>query len=126
MSGSTGCSYGAAPSTTAARSSRVTACRAPIENFPTRPVTFAGAENRRLRRRLDVDGVAARQIARALRRSADPPRVEQVAVVEVEVEVSGPLDEERPALVEERLERRQVDDGGIGFHLPEIRIHRRR
>ena len=66
------------------------------------------------------------QIVRALRRAADAPRVEQVVAavvaVRVEAEVAGSLDEERPPLVEERLERRQVDDRRIGLDLAEVRV----
>ena len=39
--------------------------------------------------------------------------------------VPGALDEERPPLLEERLERVEVDDRGIGFDLTEVGIHRR-
>ena len=46
--------------------------------------------------------------------------------VETEVEVARAFDEERPPLGEERFERRQVDDRGIGFDLAEVRIDRRR
>ena len=63
----------------------------------------------------------------ALRRPADPPRVEQagaraVVAVETEVERAGAFDEERPPLGEERFERGEVDDRRIRFDLAEVRV----
>ena len=89
------------------------------------------AENLGLRRHVRIDVVPARQIVGALGRAAHPPRVEHAAAravvaVEIEVEVAGSLDEERPPLVEVRFERRQVHNRRIRLHLSEIRIHRRR
>src|SRR5262249_32982062 len=88
-----------------------------------------GAEDRRLRGIRGVDVVAARQDAGALRCAADAARIEQraraVPAVGVEAEGAGSLDEERPALVEEGLERREVDDGRIRFDLAEVGVERR-
>ena len=54
--------------------------------------------------------LARRQTGRSLRRAADAARIEQaravaVVAVDVEPEVAGAFDEERPPLLEERLER---------------------
>ena len=85
------------------------------------------AEDRGLRRRVGVDAFVARKIVEALRRTANPAAVEQtgagaVVAVHREVEVARTLHEERPALGEERFERGQVHDRGIGFDLAEIRV----
>ena len=53
-----------------------------------------------------------------------PAAVHDVAV-HAEVENAGAFDEKRPAFLEERLERRQVDHGRIGVDLTEIGIHGR-
>ena len=66
----------------------------------------------------------------SLRRAADAARIEQaravaVVAVHVEAEGAGALDEERPPLGEERLERVEVHDRRIGFDLAEVGIDRR-
>src|SRR5688572_2806146 len=54
--------------------------------------------------------------------SADATRVEDVAIPALELIRARAFDEEGTLLVEERLERAQIDDGGIGFDLSEIRV----
>ena len=58
---------------------------------------------------------------RAARRAADAPRVEVARPVAAQQ--LSPLGEEGPLLVEEDLERREIHDRGIGFDLPEVRVH---
>ncbi len=87
---------------------------------------LAGREDRRLRGRIGEETVAARQVARALRRPPDPARIEHLAVVEREVEGARSLDEERAALIEKRLERGQVHDRWVGLDLSEVGVHRAR
>ena len=99
--------------TSRASSAPVTALSAPTEKLPTRPVSFAaprivvfaGCVANPLVGRADV----------AMRRPADPARIEQagaaaVVAVQVEREVAGTFDEERPPLGEERFEATEVDD----------------
>ena len=54
------------------------------------------------------------------RRCADASGIEQSALSE---QVRA-LEKERPALVEENLIRREVDDRGVALDLPEIRVER--
>ena len=68
-------------------------------------------------------------IRRELRRPPDTTRVEQpltvavhLAAVHVEAEDPCARDEEGTALLEEGLEGREVEDGGVGLHLPEVRV----
>ena len=70
-------------------------------------------------------------VGRPVRLAADPPRVEEaragaVVAVEVEAQIPGALDEERPTLGVKRLERRQVDHGRVGLDLAEVRVDGRR
>ena len=67
-----------------------------------------------------------------LRAAADAARVEQpraaavdVAAVGVELEDPRALEEERPALAVEGLERGQIELRRIGFHLAEVGVDRR-
>ena len=109
-------------------SSAVTALSAPTENAPTRPVSFAAPMM------VAAAGAAeyssSVELRRALRRAADAARVEQpgagaVVAVDRKLEGARSLDEERPPLLEERLEGVEVDDRRIGFDLTEIGIGRR-
>jgi hypothetical protein len=91
------------------------------------PGELRGAENRGGRGSVDV--IALRV---ALRRPPDAPRVEDERLRAVEApeavrpappevaEDARALDEERPLLLEEGLERRQVHHGGIDLDLPEV------
>ena len=110
-----------------ASSSPVTAFSTPTENAPTRPVSFAAPRIVVCAGAVGISAVG--HVRRAARRAANAPGVEQAAAVavvavEVEAEDAGAFDEERPPLREERLERGQVDDGGIRFDLTEVGIHR--
>ena len=91
-----------------------------------RPVTFAAP-----RIRVAVADDSSPYVVGELRRAADPAGVEQslagVAVhhddaVHVEGEESLPLHEERPPLLEEGLERAEVEHRGIGLDLAEIGV----
>jgi hypothetical protein len=64
-----------------------------------------------VRRRADASAVEPR---RASDEALSPPREQLVA-----------FDEERAPLLEHVLECREVDDGGVGFHLTVVRIDRR-
>ncbi len=73
----------------------------------------------------------SRGLGISLRRPADAARIEQagavaVVAVHVEAERAGALDEERPPLREEGLERIEVDDRRIGFDLAEVGVRRGR
>ena len=111
-----------------ASSRAVTALSAPIENLPTRPVSLAAPMMVAATGCFEYSSVV--EVGRALRRAADAARVEQarctaVVAVHVELERARAFDEERPPLLEERLERVEVDDGGVGFDLAEVGIGRR-
>src|SRR5205807_5187385 len=63
--------------------------------------------------------------------AADAPRIEQPlpvavhgAAIHVEAKDPRPLDEERPPLLEERLERRKVEHAGVRLHLAEVGVDR--
>ncbi len=60
----------------------------------------------------------------AVRPAPDPAAVEELVppAREAEVEHAGVLHEERTPLLEERLERRQVDDGRVRLDLAEVRV----
>ena len=82
--------------------------------------------DRRRRRRARVAVLVAQR-----RRAADATRVEQSLVgaavdddvaVELELIEARSLDEERPLLGIERLERREIEDGGIRLDLAEVGV----
>ena len=109
------------PKASRASSSCVTRRQRAHRERPHAAGQLAGAEDGGLAR---IHDVAAAGIGRATGRASDPARIEDRAVVALELVGARSLDEERAPLVEEGLERRQVHFGGIGFHLAEVRIDR--
>ncbi len=81
---------------------------------------FARTKDRRLEREIH-HGVARfqRQVARS---PPDAPRVEQAEWPLVRHERAAVLEEERSLLGEEGLEHRQIEQGGVLFDLPEVRV----
>jgi len=82
-------------------------------------------QDRRGRRHVDETRAPGRELGGA----ADPPGIKKVvegkiavSAREPEIEKIPALDEKRALLLKKRLERRQVDHGGIGLDLPEIGI----
>src|SRR6185503_9036356 len=83
---------------------------------------LAGAKNGRPRR--NVSSRIADEPGQ-LRSTADAARVEHARCIAVEAEDAGAFEKEWPLLGQKRLERGEVELGGICFDLAEIRIHRR-
>ena len=108
--------------------------RGRVEQTKGKAVRGASSElrrrrDRRRRRRARVTVLTAQR-----RRAADAARVEQTLIgaaidddvaVELELVQPRPLDEEGALLGVEGLERREVEDGRVGFDLAEVGIHRR-